>query len=72
MRRIVCVLAFLVLEATSPLAAKPCEVKPVVAADTGNVIGYAVKGDKGILFVQNRASAEAACAALRREPDVRA
>lgn len=59
---------FLAASAVSNLHAGGCRVAPIVAADTGNIIGYVCKGDKGTIIVQNAGSVGAACQRLKETP----
>ncbi len=48
-------------------AAPACRVSPIVAKDTGNIVGYLVSVGNSSMIVQNANNIAAACQALRSQ-----
>lgn len=71
MRRIFMTFLLIIIASIgNSLFAAPCKVVPIRAADTGNVIGYIVSGDKGSVVVQNQNSVVAACKSVTTDKPI--
>lgn len=68
MRMVGFLIAILAVSFSSSLKAGTCRVTPIVAKDTGNIVGYLVTGDAGSVVIQNLGSASSACNLVTKKP----